>query len=416
MGEETPGIRRGALWEGNTIYQLLYNAGTLNTKFIPVLLENGKPEHIPTPLQGTKYYFLSTEAVYEQLYVKLTIQHRSPKNEFGRRIFPPRPGRRNFPTPETETIYILITALKNEVESLKDELDALKKRNNQSGNSWQEFKDSENYSYPETETIDILIITALKDELDALKNCDNQSGNSWQELKDSENYSYYKTTFNHKNGTQLNIVAARPVEMGENYTNNLATRLISELKPRCLAMTGVCAGNKKDAFLGDVIVANRVLKFDYGKLVAYYDSIDDRQIRTEEIFHDIRTYNLKRQWEFTIQDFPKDWLNTIQTPRPKSYSHQESWLLNRLYDYQQQPYKYIPPQHNSERPTECPSWRTVIQRLKEQELLKINSLELTEKALEKVYNERLEYLEEQHYKDRLNPEIHIGVIATTSKV
>ena len=101
MGEETPGKGRGARWEGNTIYQLLYNAGTLNNKFIPVLLENGKPEHIPTPLQGTKYYSLSIE--YEQLYRKLTNQPSTPKNELGRpRVLPPRQRRHNFPTPETE--------------------------------------------------------------------------------------------------------------------------------------------------------------------------------------------------------------------------------------------------------------------------------------------------------------------------
>ncbi|MGB3514105.1 MAG: hypothetical protein WBA93_33840 [Microcoleaceae cyanobacterium] len=269
---------------------------------------------------------------------------------------------------------------------------------------------------PSSPKIDILIITALKDELDALKNCDNQSGNTWQELKDSSNYFYYKTTLNHKNGTQLNIVAARPVEMGENYTNNLATRLISELKPGCLAMTGVCAGNRKDTFLGDVIVANRVFKFDYGKLVAYYESTDNQKIRTEEIFHDIRTYNLKRQWEFTIQDFPQDWLNTIQTSRPKSYYHQERWLVHKLYDFQQQPDKHSSPDQHPERQTECPDWRKVIQRLREKELLKTDSLELTEKALKEVNNERLEYLEEQCYKDPLNPEIRPGVIATTSKV
>ena len=269
---------------------------------------------------------------------------------------------------------------------------------------------------PSSSTIDILIITALKDELDALKNCDNQSGNSWQELKDSSNYSYYKGTLNHKNGTQLNIVAARPVEMGEIYTSNLVTRLISELKPRCLAMTGVCAGNKKDVFLGDVIVANQVFKFDYGKLVAHYESIDNQQIRTEEIFHNIRTYNLKRQWELAIQEFPQDWLNTIQTSRPKSYYHQERWLLHKLYDYQQQPYKYLPPQHHSERQTECRDWSKVIQRLEKQKLLKIDPFELTEEAVKKVKNERLKYLEYQHYKDPSSPKIHTGVIATTSKV
>ena len=281
----------------------------------------------------------------------------------------------------------------------------------------QELKPEFKIEIPnETPTIDILIITALKDELNALKNCDNQSGKSWQELKDSSNYSYYKTTFNHKNGTQLNIVAARPVEMGENYTNNLATRLISELKPRCLAMTGVCAGNKKETFLGDVIVANRVFKFDYGKLVTHYESIGDKQIRTEEIFHDIRTYNLKRQWEFIIQEFPQDWLNTIQTPRPKSDYHQERWLLHKLYDFQQQPDKYSRPDQHPERPTECPDWRKVIQQLREKELLKTDSLELTEKAQKEINNERLEYLEYQHYKDPLNSQIHTGVIATTSKV
>lgn len=271
-------------------------------------------------------------------------------------------------------------------------------------------------SESESKTIDILIITALKDELDALKNCDNQSGNTWQELKDNSNYPYYKTSLNQKNGSKLNLVAARPVEMGENYTNNLATRLISELKPRCLAMTGVCAGNKKDTFLGDVIVANRVFKFDYGKLVAYYESINNQQIRTEEIFHDIRTYNLKRQWELAIQDFPQDWLNTIQIPRPKSYYHQERWLLHQLYNYQQQPDIYPSPEKNLERQIECPDWKHIIQRLREKELLTIDGLELTQKAVKEVKNERLEYLEQQRYQDPINPKLLTGVIATTSKV
>ena len=98
MGEETPGKGRGARWEGNAIYQLLYNAGTLNNKFIPVLLGSGKPEHIPTPLQGTKYYSLTTEGVYDQLYRKLTNQPSTPKNELGlRRILPPRQRQQNFP-------------------------------------------------------------------------------------------------------------------------------------------------------------------------------------------------------------------------------------------------------------------------------------------------------------------------------
>ncbi|NEP79338.1 MAG: 5'-methylthioadenosine/S-adenosylhomocysteine nucleosidase [Okeania sp. SIO3B3] len=270
---------------------------------------------------------------------------------------------------------------------------------------------------PPSSTINILIITALKDELDALKNCDNQSGNTWQKLTDNLGYSYYKTTLSHKNGSKLNIVAARPPEMGEINTSILATRLVSELKPSCLAMTGICAGNKeKNVFLGDVIVADRVFKFDSGKLVADYKLIDNQQVHFEEMLPDIHSYNLNPKWKFAIEYFTQDWLNTIQTPRPKSYSHQESWLLNKLYDYQQQPENYPPPQHHPEKIKECPDWKEVIQHLRKQELLKTDSFELTKKALKEIQNERLEYLQKEYYKDPLNPQIHIGVIATTSKV
>lgn len=268
----------------------------------------------------------------------------------------------------------------------------------------------------QSEIIDVLIITALKDELDALKNCDDQAGNTWQERKDTLGYPTYRTTLTHNNGTQLKIVVARPVEMAEINTSGLATRLVSELKPRCLAMTGVCAGNKKDTFLGDVIVANRTFILDYGKLVAYYESNENQQIRIEDIFHDIRTYNLKRKWEFIIQEFCSDWLNTIQKKRPKSYFHQERWLLHKAYDSQQKLNPSLSPQNHPERAIECPDWREVIQRLREQKLLKKNAIELTQKAIKQIENERLEYLQEQHYKDPLNPKVHIGVIASGSNV
>ena len=103
MGEETQGLGRGARWEGNTIYQLLYNDGTSSTKFIPVLLGSGKPEHIPTALQGIHHYCLNTEEGYDDLYRKLTNQPSTPKNELGlRRTLPPRQRRQNFPAGELE--------------------------------------------------------------------------------------------------------------------------------------------------------------------------------------------------------------------------------------------------------------------------------------------------------------------------
>ena len=74
IGHEEPGKGLGVRWEGNLIYQHLYDAETLNVRFVPALLESGKPEHIPDPLRGASYYFVDTDGGYEGLYRRLTDQ------------------------------------------------------------------------------------------------------------------------------------------------------------------------------------------------------------------------------------------------------------------------------------------------------------------------------------------------------
>ncbi len=83
VGQEEPGKGCGVKWEGNLIYQHIYNAGTENARFIPVLFESGKVEYIPTPLQGATYYCADTEQGYEDLYLRLTDQPRTEKPEIG---------------------------------------------------------------------------------------------------------------------------------------------------------------------------------------------------------------------------------------------------------------------------------------------------------------------------------------------
>jgi tetratricopeptide (TPR) repeat protein len=84
MGEEKPGTGLGVRWEGHLIYQHLSNAGMLNTTFIPVLLESGKFEYIPTPLQGVAHYLAHTEDGYEDLYRRLTNQPEHMKPALGK--------------------------------------------------------------------------------------------------------------------------------------------------------------------------------------------------------------------------------------------------------------------------------------------------------------------------------------------
>src|SRR3989442_1152895 len=91
MGEEKEGIGLGIRWEGNLIYQHLYTAGAINTKFIPVIFDEKQKAHIPMPLQGATYYSLARATGYEDLYRRLTDQTKTEKPKLGeRRSLPPR--------------------------------------------------------------------------------------------------------------------------------------------------------------------------------------------------------------------------------------------------------------------------------------------------------------------------------------
>lgn len=83
MGNEEPGKGLGVRWEGNSIYQHIYNEGTLNKRFLPVFFESAQVEHIPTPLQGVAHYACQTEEGYEDLYRRVTGQPKHLKPELG---------------------------------------------------------------------------------------------------------------------------------------------------------------------------------------------------------------------------------------------------------------------------------------------------------------------------------------------
>ena len=71
MGTEAPGVGHGVRWEGNLIYQHTYDAGSMNVKFIPVVLKDTDRPHVPTPVRGATIYSLELPAAYEALYRRL---------------------------------------------------------------------------------------------------------------------------------------------------------------------------------------------------------------------------------------------------------------------------------------------------------------------------------------------------------
>ena len=117
---------------------------------------------------------------------------------------------------------------------------------------------------PLVRLVDVLILTAHQDELGAL-------GSDWEPKEDSAGFPCYVREFQRHGARPLKVAAASAHEIGASAAGNAATRLVGDLKPYCLAMCGVCAGDKRKVFLGDVIVADRVFFYDHGKLVAHKD-------------------------------------------------------------------------------------------------------------------------------------------------
>src|SRR5690606_27360965 len=94
-GEDEKGM--GIKWESTLIYQHLYNAGSNNTKFIPVIFGDGKFEHIPEPLQGATLYNVDSPAEYDKLYWRLRGV-KTAKPELGKL--------RKLPAKERKTLFV----------------------------------------------------------------------------------------------------------------------------------------------------------------------------------------------------------------------------------------------------------------------------------------------------------------------
>ena len=254
--------------------------------------------------------------------------------------------------------------------------------------------------------IDVLLITALKDEFDVVYTCESD----WEEKEDSQGFSYYTHKFVGNRGDEFTVAVARPIDMGGDFASNIATRLVHELKPHCLAMVGICAGWRGEVFLGDVIIAERVFRYDTGKLKAFREDT----VRKEEVFYDIRTYNLDPRWIQKAEYFPKDWIDTIEAKRPLTYDYQESWLLYALDTFETG--RGEKPLELEERKTCCPDWTDVLKRLEDKGLIEIGEeVQLTERGRIWIAEHKTRY-PDGIPPDPDKPKSYIAPIATGSQV
>jgi nucleoside phosphorylase len=117
---------------------------------------------------------------------------------------------------------------------------------------------------PPAGDVDVLIITALREEFDAARTARNGVA-SWQQHDRDGTAPYLTGGYRTAAGEWISVALARPVLMGGRNTGPIATTLTDLLRPACLAMSGVCAGNPDDTTPGDVVVAAPAFEYDEGK-------------------------------------------------------------------------------------------------------------------------------------------------------
>ena len=84
MGEEKRGAGKGVKWESLLSFQTIYDNDSINRKFIPVLFNDGKSEHIPEPLRPVTHYYIDDDEQYLNLYRHITEQPKAVKPKLGK--------------------------------------------------------------------------------------------------------------------------------------------------------------------------------------------------------------------------------------------------------------------------------------------------------------------------------------------
>lgn len=169
---------------------------------------------------------------------------------------------------------------------------------------------------------DVLLVTALKEEFDAALlsftygSADVSGVEQWTDFKPPAAAECKRGAFQLNGTTLFNIVVARPARMGGIHTSLMAAVLGYHLKPGCLVMCGVCAGNPKVVALGDVVVSELTYQHDEGRSDPSAFEGDHRQIP------------ISKAWKAAAEAVDATKLPSYATA---SASEARFWLLQRLH-------------------------------------------------------------------------------------
>jgi nucleoside phosphorylase len=200
-----------------------------------------------------------------------------------------------------------------------------------SGNYWTSRRSTGTFrltrkspSLPQSlnDATDVLLVTALKEEFEAAElafSASSENGDGvhhWLDLALPAAPASKRGVFHSGSRPLFTVVLARPQRMGGIVTGQLAAVLAVTLKPGCLVMCGVCAGNPQEVALGDIVVSEIAYQYDEGKQ------------EVDAFFGDHRQRAISQMWQDSADSLSPETLPSFGVPSPRDARF---WFLERLY-------------------------------------------------------------------------------------
>ena len=145
---------------------------------------------------------------------------------------------------------------------------------------------NDHLSKPNKREVDILIVCALPEEKDRVFDAFNilktERMRTHQDYRSAYGFMYHLYQY-----SNYNIALVTQNSMGMASAASLTTRAILAMRPKLVAMTGICAGRTQKTSLGDIIIADQVYDYTAGK--KYIDKFAPRPFAISAD-NDIRNY------------------------------------------------------------------------------------------------------------------------------
>lgn len=198
--------------------------------------------------------------------------------------------------------------------------------------------------------VDVLIIAALKMEYDAAREAARIT--DWTSDTVMPSFSFERGTYHSEGGKKLQIAIAHPKDMGPWGSFPIITALTHDLKPKCLAMCGVCAGKPSEVALGDVIISKFTYAYEEGKHTA------------DGFVGDHVQFPILHRWIKAAQELSPEGLPAHTAT--VSDEHRKVWLLQQCLEFP----KDDPCDHpNWKRFFSEKNWKATLEDLEREELI-----------------------------------------------